>query len=277
MPLRRLQDPVYYFISRSSFYRNFEDIFELYNSVCEDIITDVLLDIQEDFVQRDMRLFVEAISEKVLHHSEKIRLVAGKNGNKLFVFRLRNSVYETLRRHIMSAGKRDDTHWLKDAGIINVCYCMQFPELPLKGNYNPDNFKLYFGDVGLLIASLDDEVQEDLRVNKNLGTYKGAIYESIVGDMLVKQGYSLYFYKNEKGTLEMDFFIRDAQSLIPVEVKAIDGSTVSLNNLIDKEKYSDIKYGIKLGYKNIGYNEKFYTFPYFLTFLLKRFVSENNK
>ena len=177
----------------------------------------------------------------------------------------------------MSAGKWDDTHWLKDAGIINVCYCMQFPELPLKGNYNPDNFKLYFGDVGLLIASLDDEVQEDLRVNKNLGTYKGAIYESIVGDMLVKQGYSLYFYKNEKGTLEMDFFIRDAQSLIPVEVKAIDGSTVSLNNLIDKEKYSDIKYGIKLGYKNIGYNEKFYTFPYFLTFLLKRFVSENNK
>ena len=35
-----------------------------------------------------------------------------------------------------------------------------------------------------------------------------------------------------------------------------------------------IKYGIKLGYKNIGFNGKFYTFPYFLTFLLKRFVAE---
>ena len=92
--------------------------------------------------------------------------------------------------------------------------------------------------------------------------------------MLVKQGYKLYFYKNEKGTIEMDFFIRDKDSLIPVEVKATDGATVSLNNLIESEKYKDIKYGIKLGYKNIGVNGKFYTFPYFLTFLLKRYLKE---
>ena len=41
--------------------------------------------------------------------------------------------------------------------------------------------------------------------------------------------------------------------------------------LIESEKYKDIQYGIKLGYKNIGFNGQFYTFPYFLTFLLKRF------
>ena len=70
----------------------------------------------------------------------------------------------------------------------------------------------------------------------------------------------------------MDFFIRDGSSLIPVEVKANDNATVSLNNLLKEDKYPDIKYGIKLGYKNIGFNGKFYTFPYFLTFLLKRFV-----
>lgn len=97
-------------ISRSTFYRNFEDVYALYNAVCEDIITDVLLDVQEDFHRRDMRLFVEAISEKVLRHADKIQLVAGKNGNKIFVFRLRNSFYESLRRHIMSAEKWDDTH-----------------------------------------------------------------------------------------------------------------------------------------------------------------------
>ena len=72
----------------------------------------------------------------------------------------------------------------------------------------------------------------------------------------------------------MDFFLRDANTLVPVEVKANDGPTPSLNHLIDEEKYKDIKYGIKLGYKNIGFNGKFYTFPYFLTFLLKRFLSE---
>ena len=95
--------------------------------------------------------------------------------------------------------------------------------------------------------------------------------------MLVKQGYNLYYYNNDRPALEMDFFVRDADSLIPVEVKANDNATASLNNLLKEDKYPDIKYGIKLGYKNIGFNGRFYTFPYFLTFLLKRFVAERGR
>ena len=90
----------------------------------------------------------------------------------------------------------------------------------------------------------------------------------------MKQGYNLYYYNSDRPALEMDFFVRDADSLIPVEVKANDNATASLNNLQKEDRYPDIKYGIKLGYKNIGFNGKFYTFPYFLTFLLKRFVAE---
>ena len=164
--------------------------------------------------------------------------------------------------------------WLVDAGVINLCYCLNQPELPLKGNYDPKLYKIYFKDTGLLIASLDEEAQEDLRSNKNLGTYKGAVYENIVGDMLVKQGCNLYYYNKDKPALEMDFFVRDANSLIPVEVKANDGATASLNKLVSGDKYPDVRYGIKLGYKNIGFNGKFYTFPYFLTFLLKKFVAD---
>ena len=33
--------------------------------------------------------------------------------------------------------------------------------------------------LGLLVASLDDEAQEDLRANKNLGVYKGALCKSV--------------------------------------------------------------------------------------------------
>lgn len=167
--------------------------------------------------------------------------------------------------------------WLADAGVVNVCYCLNQPELPLKGNYDPKMYKIYFKDTGLLIASLDEEAQEDLRANRNLGTYKGAIYENIVGDMLVKQGYRLFYYHSDRPALEVDFFIRDADSLIPVEVKANDGATASLNRLLNDDKYNDVKYGIKLGYRNIGFNGKFYTFPYFLTFLLRRFVAESKR
>lgn len=203
---------------------------------------------------------------KILNVYRKIPVFLGKENKKFQISKVEKGARS--REYI---GTVD---WLKDAGIINVCYCLEQPELPLGGNFNPDNYRIYFSDTGLLIGSLDEEAQEDLRNNKNFNTYKGAIYENIVGDMLVKQGYNLYFYKNEKGTIEMDFFVRDKDSLIPVEVKANDGATISLNNLIDSDKYRDIKYGIKLGYKNIGFNDKFYTFPYFLTFFLKRFLKE---
>ena len=94
--------------------------------------------------------------------------------------------------------------------------------------------------------------------------------------MLVCAGYNLFFYKNEKSTIEMDFFIRDKDSLIPVEVKANDGATVSLKNLIHQKQFPDIKYGIKLSANNIGFNGEFYTIPYFLTFMLKRFLAEKS-
>ena len=166
--------------------------------------------------------------------------------------------------------------WLSNAGIVNVSYLMQQAYLPLKGNYNPDNYRLYFADTGLLIGSLDEEVQDDLRNNENMNTYNGALYENIVSDMLVKEGYNLYFYKDDSKKIEMDFMIRDRNSLIPIEVKASNNPTISLNNMIKSNLYKDIKYGIKLCNKNIGYNGNFYTFPYFLTFLLKKYLKEKN-
>ena len=160
---------------------------------------------------------------------------------------------------------------------INICYCLEHPELPLKGNFDPDNYRMYYGDTGLLSASLDDEAQADLRQNRNFGVYKGALFENVVAQMLMAQGYGLYFFRNRTATLEMDFFIRDADSLIPVEVKSANGATKSLNALIDNDAYPDIKHGIKLCDANIGYNGKFITFPYALTFLLKRWIMERIK
>ena len=62
--------------------------------------------------------------------------------------------------------------------------------------------------------------------------------------------------------------------LYVVEVKTNDNSTISLNYQIDSDKYKDIKYGIKLYNKNIDFNGKFYTLPYFMAFLLKRYLRE---
>ena len=163
--------------------------------------------------------------------------------------------------------------WLNDAGMVNICYCLNFPELPLKGNYDETKYKLYFADSGLLVAMLDEEAQEDLRANKNLGVYKGALYENVVGEALVKAGYQLYYYKREDSTLEQDFFVRTAAALIPVEVKAQRGTAKSLRTLITSDKYEDIHYGIKFTAGNVGFSDDIYTFPYFCAFLLKRYLA----
>lgn len=204
---------------------------------------------------------------KILNVYRKIPVFLGKENKR---FQITKVAHGARSREYVGV-----VDWLANAGIVNICYCLEHPELPLKGNYNPDQYKLYFGDTGLLIASLDEEAQADLRQNKNFGTYKGALYENIAAQMLVQQGYVPYYYRNPQGTLEMDFFLRDADSLIPVEVKAMDGSTKSLNRLIeDHNQYPDIRYGIKLGQKNIGWNGKFYTFPFPLAFLLKKWIQD---
>lgn len=167
---------------------------------------------------------------------------------------------------------RGCAEWLADAGIVNACYCLNFPELPLNGNCDIDKFKLYFADTGLLVSLLDEEAGEDLRANRNLGVYKGALYENIVGEALTKSGYGLYYYKRDDSTLEQDFFIRSREHLIPIEVKAKSGRAKSLRTLIDSDKYPDIQYGFKFSHGNIGYSDKIFTFPYFCVFLLKRYM-----
>lgn len=162
--------------------------------------------------------------------------------------------------------------WLESAGIVNVCHCLSFPELPLKGNYDENKYKIYCADSGLFVSMLDDEASDDLRANRNLGVYKGALYESIVAEALRKSGYELYYYKRENSTLEEDFFVRTRNNLVPVEVKARNGSAKSMRTLLSSDSYPDIQFGIKLSAGNVGSNDGLLTLPYFVTFLLRRLL-----
>jgi len=172
------------------------------------------------------------------------------------------------------ADYRGCVDWLKEAGIVNLCHAMPFPELPVKGNYDPDRFKIYMADTGLLVAMLDDEAQLDLRANANLGVYKGGLYENIVGEALAKQGYPLVYYKKDDSTLEEDFFVRTANRLVPVEVKARGGRSQSLKTLIRSEHYADISWGLKLHGGNVGFENQVLSLPYYTAFMLKRLLRE---
>ena len=229
-----------------------------------DLQNQIRLDYEED-----VRKYAEGLDQtKIISVYRCIPAQLAKE-NKKFQF---NKVAKNARSREYS-GCID---WLKDAGIIMECNCLQSPELPLKGNVEESKYKLYYMDTGLLISSLDEEAQEDLRVNKNLGVYKGALYENFVAEAFVKQGLGLYYYKKENASLEEDFFVRTQNALVPVEVKANSNQSKALSALISNERYQDISFGIKLGDVNVGYANRIYTFPYFCAFKLKEYLKKKD-
>lgn len=163
--------------------------------------------------------------------------------------------------------------WLADAGVVNIGYCLNSLSLPLKGNENPNNYRVYFADTSLLIASMDEESRKDLLVSKNLGVYKGALYENFAAEALIKQGYDLLFYRSEDSRTELDFLIRIKDNIVPIEIKANKGSARSLNTVIDDKKIDEIKYGIKFSNNNIGVANNVLTLPFFTLFMLKRVIT----
>ncbi len=229
-----------------------------------------ILDIQRQLLkdyQEDIKKYADGVDKtRILNIFRHIPVQLAKENKKFQISKVASGArFKDYRGCI---------EWLDEAGLINICYCMQVPELPLGGNYDDTKYKIYFKDTGLLIAMLDEEAQDDLRVNKNMNVYKGGLYESIVGEALVKSGCKLYYYKKENSTLEEDFFLRTKTKLIPVEVKAANNKSKSLSTLIESEKYSEISYGIKLCNRNIGFENNIYTFPHFCTFLLKRYLKD---
>lgn len=229
-----------------------------------------ILDIQRQLLkdyQEDIKKYADGVDKtRILNIFRHIPVQLAKENKKFQISKVASGArFKDYRGCI---------EWLDEAGLINICYCMQSPELPLGGNYDDTKYKIYFKDTGLLIAMLDEEAQDDLRINKNMNVYKGGLYESIVGEALVKSGCKLYYYKKENSTLEEDFFLRTKTKLIPVEVKAANNKSKSLSTLIESEKYPEISYGIKLCNRNIGFENNIYTFPHFCTFLLKRYLKD---
>lgn len=135
---------------------------------------------------------------------------------------------------------------------------------------------IYYADNGLLLSQLDDDAQADFRQNKNLDVYKGGLFESIIGEALVKSGYQLRYYKKENSTLEEKFFVRHKDYLVPIEVKAGNNNSKSLSTLIKSDTYNEISFGIKLIKENIGFKSNICIFPHFCAFLIKDFLATFN-
>ena len=122
--------------------------------------------------------------------------------------------------------------WLKDSGLVNACYNIREPYLPLMANANDDQFKLYINDTGLLSCMYGFETKLAILNDTIRGNARGGLYENIISECLVKRGYTLYYYKPDNEH-EIEFLIEKNGEVVPVEVKAGNTATPSLNAFIE--------------------------------------------
>ena len=139
--------------------------------------------------------------------------------------------YSTVERGQTRKKYGGSVQWLKDSAMVQVCYNLNEPYLPLKANANGDQFKLYINDTGLLCCSYGFETKLAVLNDTITGNARGGIYENAISECLIKRGYSLYYYKPDS-VHEIEFFIERSGAVIPIEVKAGNRSTPSLNQYI---------------------------------------------
>lgn len=156
-------------------------------------------------------------------------------------------------------------NWLVDAGMIQMCMNVSTPQFPLVAYEKQDQFKVYVTDIGLLTSMYGYETQVTLLKNTLTGPAKGGIYENLVFDMLIKRGFSLNYFKNDKNTQEIEFIYEKEGSVIPIEVKSKNGATPSLNHFI-----SDYKppYAYKLISGNLGEDGIRVTLPLYMAIFI---------
>jgi len=154
--------------------------------------------------------------------------------------------------------------WLRDSGLASQAECVNVALPGLAGYVNDGWFKLYLSDVGLLCASYGMLVKRQILDGTLKGTVKGGIYENLVAGILARNGIPLRYYRN--GDSEVEFLVESAEGVIPVEVKAQTGRTLSLDKLLRDES---IPYGYKLVGGNVGISGKKIAIPHYMAMFIQ--------
>lgn len=111
--------------------------------------------------------------------------------------------------------------WLSDCGLIHKVHRVKKPSLPLKAYLEPDAFKIFMSDIGLLVAMTDLDARVIIDGNRIFTEFKGALTEQYVLQQLISEADVIpYYFSSENSTGEIDFLLQAKSSVIPIEVKA---------------------------------------------------------
>lgn len=146
----------------------------------------------------------------------------------------RKFIYKVLKTGARAKDYEDALMWLEDAGIVYKINNISKPGMPLKAYEEPNIFKLYASDCGLLrrLAHLPGDVISS--PTSNYTEFKGALAENAVLQSLMPMldGAAPNYWSPDSAA-ELEFVIQWNDDIIPIEVKAenaISGRSLSVYN-----------------------------------------------
>ena len=227
-----------------------------------------VINYDQDILKNIIGAYLNDMNKYVTNNSEKVKIektyksIPNQLGNESNKFQ-----YSKISSNAKSREYETAIDWLIASNMILISHLVSTPLIPLKGYEEPENFKLFLNDIGILNNLLELNTK-DIYLD-NISLYKGIITENYVATELVNNGFSLYYWQSN-GKAKIDFVINNNDGIIPIEVKSSNNTqSKSLNVYIDKFKP---KYAIRISTKNFGFDEKkkIKSVPIYATFCIKK-------
>lgn len=180
-------------------------------------------------------------------------------------------IYNVIKKGARAKEYENALLWLEEAGMIYRIFNISKPGMPLSSYSDPDCFKVYACDCGLLrrLANLDSSIV--INPVANYTEFKGSVAENaVLQSLLPKLNRSMPYYWSPDSRAELEFVLQWKDEIIPVEVKAernIKGRSLSVYN----EKFNP-KHRIRFSFQNLQYNSGLLSCPSPLAEWFDRFL-----
>ena len=174
--------------------------------------------------------------------------------------------YKLLKKGGRASEFENAIEWLNAANLIHRIYRVEQIAKPLENYRDIDDFKVYISDMGLLCAQKEISAEDVFYMDTELADFKGGMTENFVHIQLVRSGFKPYFWRNDKGTKEVDFILTIGGKLIPVEVKSSDN--VKSESLNDYIRLFNPAWSIRISEKNFGFENNIKSIPLYATFCI---------
>ncbi|MEE8702488.1 ATP-binding protein [Bifidobacterium crudilactis] len=132
----------------------------------------------------------------------------------------RKFVYGVVRPGARARQFEECLQWLCDYGIAYRIPCVSAIRTPLKSYAQPETFKMFCFDTGLLGALSKVDAATVIDGSAIFTEFKGAMTEQYVCQQLMVQHLTPYYWAKENSRTEVDFVIETHNTVMPVEVKA---------------------------------------------------------